>query len=153
MTKLELLKELNNTLGILAWPAVALIVVYWFREALSNLASRISTLEGKFGDSQFRLEAQQIVETSVQRAVELESQGKSQEAKQVANDAAKVLSQLFGLSNEDLDYLVSLGDGEKPKRRWGAIHLVRSGLVEFDGGHLTDQGKSLVNQYKSLRRV
>ena len=153
MTKLELLKELNNSLSILAWPAVVLIVVFWFRNVLSDLANRISVFEGRFGESKLRLEVQRIVETNVKRAVELESQGKGQEARQVANDTTEILRQLFGLSNDDLDYLVSLGEGVKPKRRWGPIHLVRSGLVEFDGGHLTGQGKSLVKQYRSLMRT
>lgn len=150
MNSLDWLQGLNNTLNVIAWPAVVLIVTFSFRRVLSDLIGRISQVEGSFGQNQLKFEVQQIVETNVARVAELENQGKSVEARQLTSDTAQIISQLYGLTRQDLDYLVELSEGRKPKRRWGAIHLVRAGLIEFDGGKLTDQGRSLIERYKSF---
>ncbi len=149
---LDWFKEVNNSLSVLAWPAVTLIIAYRFKDVISDLLARVTRVEGRFGETQLKLEVEKIVTSGVSKAAELESQGKKDEAEKISADTAEIVSGLYGLSVQDLEYLEHLEGGGAPKRRWGPVHLVRSGLVELDGGKLTAKGSFLVKRYKQLTR-
>ncbi|MGN2755642.1 hypothetical protein [Aliivibrio fischeri] len=83
----------------------------------------------------------------VTEAAQLKADGKEEEADSLIQSSSEIISSLYGLSKSDIDELISLSLGETPKRKWGKTHLVRAGLVELQGGKLTNNGKILVNKY------
>jgi hypothetical protein len=150
VSNLELYKTINETLSIIAWPVVVLIGLLVFRKSISELISRFKDVEGKFGNVTFKLGLEKVINEAVTKAVELENAGKPEEAKKIVSDAGQVLSALYSLTPSDIRYLIHLKDGGQPKRKWGAIHLVRAGLVNFEGGQITEHGKKLIENYKRI---
>lgn len=153
MSGLELYKEINQTINILIWPSVVIIALVLFRRQLSQLISRFKDVEGKVGTVTFKLGLEKVIHETVNRAVELENVGKSEEAKQVVSEAGQLISDLYYLTPSDIDYLLDLAGGRSPKRRWGTVHLVRLGLVDFDGGQLTEKGRGLIENYQRISKL
>ncbi len=147
MTDLELYSQINETLSILVWPAVTLVVLIAFKKTISGLLARAAGLEGQVGDVSFKLSLQELMQDKVTEAAQLKADGKEEEADSLIKSSSEIISSLYGLSNADIDELISLSLGEAPKRKWGKTHLVRAGLVELQGGKLTNNGKILVNKY------
>jgi|GEM_PF-4201701 hypothetical protein len=147
MTDLELYSQINETLSILVWPTVTLVVLIAFKKTISGLLARAAGLEGQVGDVSFKLSLQELMQDKVTEAAQLKADGKEEEADSLIKSSSEIISSLYGLSNSDIDELISLSLGEAPKRKWGKTHLVRAGLVELQGGKLTNNGKILVNKY------
>lgn len=147
MTDLELYSQINKTLSILAWPSTFILVVLIFKSTIANFLGRAAGVEGKVGDLSFKLSLQEMMQEKVSEAVQLKAQGKESEAESLINSSIDIVSSLYGLSQSDIDELISLSQGGKPKRNWGKAHLVRAGLVELKGGGLTNNGKIIVNKY------
>ncbi|OMO21236.1 hypothetical protein [Vibrio lentus] len=147
MTDLELYSQINETINILVWPSAILVVLFTFKKMIATLLSRAAGLEGKVGDVSFKLSLQQMMQEEVSEAVQLKADGKEEEAESLIKSSSEIISSLYGLSQEDVDELVSLSKGEDPRRHWGKAHLVRAGLVDFKGGTLTNNGKILVKKY------
>lgn len=146
MTGLELYKGINQTIDILVWPLFASLAVFIFRKQLAELFSRITDISGKVGKVDFKIRlTKKLLGSNLTKAVELEKVGKTGEAKQLVAETEDLISDIYMLTDSDIDYLRRLAQGEPPKRRWGPTHLVRGGFVEFDGGNLTDKGRSLVD--------
>ncbi|MEZ9720020.1 hypothetical protein AB4271_00995 [Vibrio splendidus] len=147
MTGLELYSQINETISILVWPVAALIILFAFKKTITALLSRAAGLEGQVGDVSFKLSLQEMMQEKVSEAAQLKADGKDTEAESLIKSSSEIISSLYGLSQADIDELVALSQGEAPKRKWGKTHLVRAGLVEFQGGKLTNNGKILVNKY------
>ncbi len=151
MSALDWLKATTELLDVLAWPAIAGIGLLLFRSHLGDLFNRMSSLEGRVGKASVRLELEQVVREGIEKAVQLEASGKSDEARRVVSNTSQLALQLAGLTADDLMYLEHLFRGGQPKRRWGPPQLVRAGFVEFDGGNLTEQGEWLMERYAKMK--
>lgn len=147
MNALEVYSKINETLSIIIWPVVVVVILLAFKKAIIAILGRAAGIEGQIGDVSFKVSLQKMMEEQVAEAVELKSQGKEEEALSVIKSTGEIAARLYGLTNSDIEELIALQNGEKPKRRWGKAHLVRAGLVELDGGKLTPQGKILVKKY------
>jgi len=147
MNTLEIYSKINETLDILIWPVVIVVIVFLFKSTIATLLARAAGIEGKVGDVSFKVSLQEMMQEKVTEAVKLKEEGKDSEAQTIIDSASQVAATLYGLSEDDIDELILLSLGEKPKRKWGKTHLVRAGLVELNGGKLTSQGKVLVNKY------
>jgi hypothetical protein len=147
VNNLELYKTINDTFSILAWPGIVLIALLLFRKAISGLISRFKDVEGKVGNVTFKLGLEKVINETVSKAVELENAGKTDEAKKIVAEAGQALSDLYYLTTSDIQYLIQLKNGREPKRKWGATHLVRGGLVNFEGGQITEHGKKVIGNY------
>ncbi|WP_063644934.1 hypothetical protein [Aliivibrio fischeri] len=147
MNGLELYSKINETLSILIWPFVVLVLFFLFKKTISAVLNRAAGLEGKVGDLSFKLSLQEMMQEKVSEAAQLKAEGKEQEAESLIKSSSQIISSLYGLSQLDIDELIALSQGKKPKRNWGKAHLVRAGLVEFKGGQLTNNGKILVSKY------
>lgn len=147
MTGSELYTNINNTLNILIWPIIVLVLSVIFRTPIIKLLERFQNVEGSVGKFSFKVSLEKYMHDAVKRAVALEREGKSEQAKAIVREASNFAIELHDLSNSDIKHLVELSEGKPPKSRWGKIHLVRAGLIEIDGGHLTDNGKWFVNNY------
>lgn len=147
MIDLELYSQINQTVSILVWPSVTLIVLVVFKKTITALLERAAGLEGKVGDVSFKLSLQEIMQDKVSEAAQLKADGKDEEAESLIKTSSEIISSLYGLSQADIDELVALSQGEEPKRKWGKAHLVRAGLVDLKGGRLTNNGIILVNKY------
>ncbi len=147
MNTLEIYSKINETIDILIWPSLILVVILLFKKTLANLLARAGGIEGKFGNVSFKVSLQEMMQDKFAEAVKLKEEGKEAEAQSIIDSASEIAATLYGLSSDDIDELILLFLGEKPKRKWGKPHLVRAGLVELNGGALTGQGKVLVNKY------
>ncbi|MGN2670328.1 hypothetical protein ACTFQD_02680 [Aliivibrio fischeri] len=134
MNGLELYSKINETLSILIWPFVVLVLFFLFKKTISAVLNRAAGLEGKVGDLSFKLSLQEMMQEKVSEAAQLKAEGKEQEAESLIKSSSQIISSLYGLSQLDIDELIALSQGKKPKRNWGKAHLVRAGLVEFKGG-------------------
>lgn len=152
MSNLELYKSINETLSILSWPLVVLVGLLVFRNAITELISRFKDVEGKVGNVTFKVGLEKVINETVNKVVELENAGKSEEAKKIVADAGQVLSDLYYLTPSDIQDLINLKNGGQPKRKWGATHLVRAGLVNFEGGQITEHGKKLIENYQRISK-
>ncbi|MBL4831262.1 MAG: hypothetical protein JKY55_15420 [Aliivibrio sp.] len=147
MNTLEIYSKINETLDILIWPLVIVIIIISFQKTIATLLARAAGIEGKVGDISFKVSLQEMMQEKVTEAVKLKEEGKDSEAQIIIDSASQVVATLYGLSKDDIEELILLSLGEHPKRKWGKTHLVRAGLVELNGGKITNQGKILVSKY------
>jgi len=152
MTGSEIYTLVNQTLQILVWPLAVFILALVFKSSISRLFERFQNVEGKMGSFSFKVSLEKYMQDAVRKAVALEKEGKSDQAETVVKDASSFAAELYGLSDSDVRYLLELAEGKQPSSRWGKVHLVRAGLVELDGGHLTSQGKTFVERYLKAQR-
>ena len=152
MNNLGLYKLINETINIISWPLIVLFGLLLFRKSISDLISRFKDVEGKVGSVTFKLGLEKVLNKAVNEAVELKNAGKADEANKVVADVGQILSELHYLTPSDVEYLIHLKNGGEPKRRWGATHLVRAGIVNFDGGLLTEHGHRLIENYQRLAK-
>lgn len=145
MTGSELYTHVNETLRVLVWPITAIVLAGFLRSPVVRIFDRFAMLEGSVGGVSFKISLEKYVQETVSKAVDLERQGRINEAQELVKSASSMASIAFGLSDDDIKYLLSLADGARPKGRWGKVHLVRAGLVDLDGGELTPKGKEFVN--------
>ncbi len=108
---------------------------------------RFQNVEGTVGKFSFKVSLERYMHDAVKRAVALEKEGKSQQAEALVREASNFATETQGLTNSDMVYLIELSEGKAPVSRWGRVPLVRAGLVEIDGGNLTEHGKSFVKNY------
>ncbi len=153
MTGSELYTLINNTLQILVLPLTILILALVFKSSISRLFERFQNVEGKMGSFSFKVSLEKYMQDAVKKAVALEKEGESDQAEAIVKDASNFVAELYGLSNSDVRYLIELAEGKPPSGRWGKVHLVRAGLVELDGGHITSHGKSFVERYLRAQRT
>jgi hypothetical protein len=147
MSASELYTLVNRSIELLAWPIVALVLAAMLRAPVMSLLNRFALLEGSVGGVSFKVSLEKYVRDTVTRAIDLEKNGRADEAQALVKSASNIASLMYGLSDADIAHLLSLADGASPPSRWGKIHLVRAGLVELDGGHLTPQGKEFVEVF------
>jgi hypothetical protein len=147
MSTSELYTLINRTLEILAWPGAAIALAAMLRAPVVSLLNRFALLEGSVGAVSFKVSLEKYVRETVSKAVDLEKNGRPDEAEALVKNVSTFASLMYGLSDADIAHLIALADGASPPSRWGKIHLVRAGLVELDGGRLTAQGKQLVEVF------
>lgn len=147
MSASELYTLINRSVEILAWPIVTLVIVLILRKPVMSLLDRFALLEGSVGPFSFKVSLEKYVNATVHKALRLEREGRSDEAKALVKGASDIASVASGLSNADISSLIALADGAAPKSRWGKINLVRAGLVELDGGALTPRGREFVETF------
>ncbi|MDV3636990.1 hypothetical protein CMU84_17740 [Elizabethkingia anophelis] len=131
---------------IIAWPVVVIIFILFFGKNLKRLFDRIANIEGSLGSWNFKFHAKDQLEKTVKEAIDLEKQGKKKDAEKLISDNTEMISKALGLSESDIKYLLDVKEGIV-KDRWGKIHLVNAGLVELDGGNLTEAGQILINRF------
>lgn len=122
MTGLELYSQINETISILVWPVATLIILFAFKKTIAALLSRAAGLEGQVGDVSFKLSLQEMMQEKVSEAAQLKADGKDTEAESLIKSSSEIISNLYGLSQADIDELVALSQGEAPKRKWGKTH-------------------------------
>lgn len=144
MNGLEIYKIINGTLQIIVWPITLLIIIIIFRRVIFNIINRFTEVEGKVGNISFKITLEKIIENTVNKALELEKEGKTDEIREMVKNAGELAAGFSDLTEEDMNYLIHLYKGGASKRRWGKVNLVRAGLVELDGGKLTEDGRKLV---------
>ena len=147
MSGSELYTLINKTIELLAWPVTAVVLAVMLRAPVISLLNRFALLEGSVGALSFKVSLEKYVRDTVSKAVDLERNGRTDEAQALVKSASNIASLMYGLSDSDIAHLISLADGAAPPSRWGKIHLVRAGLVELDGGRLTPQGKEFVEVF------
>jgi hypothetical protein len=147
MTGFELYTLINRTVEIIIWPVLALTIAVIFRAHIVRLLERFQNVEGSVGRFSFKVSLERYMHDAVKKAVALEREGKSQQAEAVVKEATSFAAEMHGLTTADVRYLIELSEGKPPSSRWGKIPLVRAGLVEIDGGKLTEHGKSFVENY------
>lgn len=151
MTALEIFTLINKTLDIVIWPATVFGFVLLFRSNIESLVDRFTAFGGQIGNVSFEVSLQEYAEQTADMVSALEQEGRRAEAQAVVENAAEFIMQSYNLSKSDVEYLIRLADGELPDRRWGKVGLVRSGLIELDGGQLTPFGRQFVNDL--LRKI
>ena len=147
MSASEIYTLINESVDILAWPGVAVILAAMFRGPITSLLSRFAQLEGTVGGLSFKVSLENYLTSEMTKALELEKNERSNEARAVVKNASDVASVIYGLSEADIAHLTSLAEGASPPSRWGKVHLVRAGLVELDGGQLTPHGKEIFESF------
>ncbi len=148
MNALEIYKIINGTLQIIVWPVTILIIIIMFRRVIFNIINRFTEVEGKVGNISFKISLEKLIKNTVNKVIELEKEGKTDEIREIVKNAGELAAGLYDLTEEDMNYLIYLYKGGVPKRRWGKVNLVRAGLVELDGGNLTEEGKKLVENLR-----
>ena len=146
MTTYETLMLIIELLKIIAWPLAIIIILLLFRKKLKQLFDRIANIEGSLGSWNFKLQAKDQLEKTVKDAIDLEKQGKKQDAEKLISDNTDIISKALGLTESDVKYLIDIKEG-KTKGRWGKVHLVNAGLIELDGGKLTEAGQIIIDRF------
>lgn len=146
MTTYETLMLIIEVLKIIAWPLAILIILLLFKKNIKSLFDRIAHIEGSLGSWNFKLQAKDQLEKTVKEAIGLEKQGKIQEAEKLISDNTEIISKTLGLTESDIEYLIGIKEG-KTRGRWGKVHLVNAGLIELDGGRLTEAGQILIDRF------
>jgi hypothetical protein len=146
MTIYETLMLIIEILKIVAWPIAIIIILLLFKKNLKQLFDRIANIEGSLGSWNFKLQAKDQLEKTVKDAIDLEKQGKKQDAEKLISDNTEIISKALGLTESDIKYLIDIKEG-KAKGRWGKVHLVNAGLIELDGGKLTDAGQIIIDRF------
>ena len=98
------------------------------------------------GSWNFKLQAKDQLEKTVKEAINLEKQGKKDDADKLISDNTEIISQALGLTESDIKYLIDIKEGKK-KGRWGKVHLVNAGLIQLDGGNLTEAGQIIIDRF------
>ena len=145
MTTYENLKLIAEVLKTIAWPVIILVIFLAFKANIRELINRLAKIEGSVGSWNFKLQAKNQLEETVKEAIILESQGKKQDAEKLISDNTEIVSQVLGLTEADIKYLIDAKDG-KTKGRWGKVHLANAGLIELDGGKLTTAGRIIIDR-------
>jgi hypothetical protein len=151
MNGLEIYKIINGTLQIIVWPITLLIIIIIFRRVIFNIINRFIEVEGKVGDISFKITLEKLIKNTVNKALELEKEGKTDEIREIVKNAGELAAGLYDLTEEDVNYLIYLYKGDAPKRRWGKVNLVRAGLVELDGGKLTEDGRKFIEDLGKVK--
>ena len=146
MTTYETLMLIVEILKILAWPLSIIIILLLFNKNIKQLFDRIANIEGSLGSWNFKLQAKDQLEKTVKEAISLEKQGKSEDAEKLISDNTEIISQALGLTENDIKYLIDIKEG-KTKGRWGKVHLVNAGLIQLDGGNLTEAGQIIIDRF------
>jgi hypothetical protein len=146
MTTYETLVLIIELLKIIAWPLAIIIILLLFKKNLKQLFDRIANIEGSLGSWNFKLQAKDQLEKTVKDAIDLEKQGKKQDAEKLISDNTEIISKALGLTESDVKYLIDIKEG-KANGRWGKVHLVNAGLIELDGGKLTDAGQIIIDRF------
>lgn len=146
MTTYKVLLLIIDLLQTLAWPLSIIIILLIFKKELKHLFYRIANIEGSIGIWNFKLQAKDQLEKTVEKAIDLEKEGKTQDAKKLISDNTEIISKALGLTESEIKYLIDIKEG-KSKGRWGKVHLVNAGLVELDGNKLTEAGELIIDRF------
>lgn len=146
MTTYETLKLTIELLKIVTWPFAVILILLIFKKNIKQLFDRLANIEGSLGSWNIKIQAKDQIEQTVKEAINLEKQGKTVDAEKLISENTEIISKALGLSENDLKYLVDLKEG-KSKGRWGKVHLVNAGLIELDGGKLTEAGQIIVERF------
>ena len=146
MTTYETLMLIVEILKIVAWPISVIIILLLFNKNIKQLFDRIANIEGSLGSWNFKLQAKDQLEKTVKEAISLEKQGKSEDAEKLISDNTEIISQALGLTENEIKYLIDIKEG-KTKGRWGKVHLVNAGLIQLDGGNLTEAGQIIIDRF------
>ncbi len=151
MNGLEIYKIINSTLQIIVWPITLLIIIIIFRRVIFNIINRFTEVEGTVGNISFKITLEKLIKNTVNKALELEKEGKTDEIREIVKNAGELAAGLYDLTEEDVNYLIYLYKDGAPKRRWGKVNLVRAGLVELDGGKLTKDGRKFIENLGKVK--
>ena len=146
MTTYETLKLIIEILKIVAWPISIIIILLLFEKNIKQLFDRTANIEGSLVSWNFKLQAKEQLEKTVTEAINLEKQGKKDDADKLISDNTEIISQALGLTESDIKYLADIKEGKK-KGRWGKVHLVNAGLIQLDGGNLTEAGQIIIDRF------
>lgn len=146
MNTFETLILVIEILKIIAWPIAIIIILLLFKKNIKNLFDRLAKIEGSLGTWNFKIQAKDELEKTVKEAMKLEEQGKKLDAEKLISDNTDIISKALGLTENDVKYLIEVKNGNS-KGRWGRIHLVNAGLIELDGGKLTEAGQIIIERF------
>ena len=146
MTTYETLKLIVEIFKIIVWPLSIIIILLFFKKNIKQLFDRIANIEGSLGSWNFKLQAKDQLEKTVKDAISLEKQGKKEDAEKLISDNTEIISKALGLTESDIKYLIDIKEG-KTKGRWGKVHLVNAGLIQLDGGNLTEAGQIIIDRF------
>ncbi|WP_343607724.1 hypothetical protein [Chryseobacterium oranimense] len=146
MKTYEILCLIIEILKIVAWPISIIIILLLFKKNIKQLFDRIANIEGSVGSLNFKLQAVDQLEETVKTAISLEKEGRKEDAEKLISKNTEIISKALGLTESDIKYLIDIKEG-KPKGRWGKVHLVNAGLVELDGGNLTEAGQIIIDRF------
>ncbi|PJJ09156.1 hypothetical protein CLU83_2485 [Flavobacterium sp. 1] len=146
MNTFETLILIIEILKIIAWPIAIIIILLLFKKNIRNLFDRLANIEGSLGTWNFKIQAKDQLEKTVKEAIDLEKQGKKIDAEKLISDNTEIISKALGLTENDIKYLIEIKNGNT-KGRWGKVHLVNAGLIELDGGRLTEAGQIIIDRF------
>lgn len=146
MTKYETLKLIVEIFKIVTWPILIITILIIFKKNIKQLFDRTANIEGSLGSWNFKLQAKDQLEQTVKEAISLEKLGKKEDADKLISDNTEIISQALGLTESDIKYLIDIKEGKK-KGRWGKVHLVNAGLIQLDGGNLTEAGQIIIDRF------
>ncbi|GEP52146.1 hypothetical protein FNO01nite_28180 [Flavobacterium noncentrifugens] len=146
MTTYETLKLIIEILKIMVWPIFIIIILLTFKKNIKQLFDRTGNIEGSLGSWNFKLQAKDQLQKTVKEAINLEKLGKKEDADKLISDNTEIISQALGLTENDIHYLIDIKEGKK-KGRWGKVHLANAGLIQLDGGDLTEAGQIIIDRF------